>query len=684
MSTMFIEDKPIQNPEDDILGYDKFAKDIADLIANQPQNANFVMSINGEWGQGKSSCINLVKYYLTENYNKKVVYADFSPWFFNGEQEALLRDFFHVLYKSINTLFDTIKDKGNKTYEEFNTLLRCLSLNCNFKTPISGLEAGVSLDFNNLPKKTEPTLTEIKDCISSKLKNSLKKIVIFIDDLDRLNKSEILQIFSLIKSVADFPNIIYVLSCDKNVLCNILQQHQGIDGEKYLEKIVQIQFDLPIAETKFLKNMLLKDIDWGNSENEHSILRIYYQHGLKQIINHPRKVKRFRQHFDILYPKVKDEVCVADFYAIIFLKLFAPKSYNLIKENIGWLAMPDTIDRVLYSLSDINGSKFKETADLIIKTLQDENPSVLINDWRYFIENMFPNIKLISNNQVPKAGYSLSDFKLKRIFCSDLCWGYFKFNYYNHNVRKSDFDNMLKTIKKEGDFDTYINKNIELKKYDEQSLSFRLLNALRYDYQKDIPLDKLDIIIQDLLSIGFKYDNDYDISYDFFGRGTFSSIAKILVSIYFGNIENTYNRSKKLLSIISDIDIGFLCYYIQFDEKFWGNDNIIHIKEAIVEKINDNISNLLNNKGLMYILSVYNILCPDNIKKLLDAIADTDNKKIILIKSVCPEYIGGMLYTNSIYKHKLIKDLASSINKENISKEENDILEEYFNMLSKN
>ena len=84
------------------------------------------------------------------------------------------------------------------------------------------------------------------------------KIVVSIDDIDRLADNEIQQIFSLVKILADFPNIIYILSFDKNVALRALNNLQVYSPEKFLEKIIQIPILVPEI-TKTRLDLVVKD-----------------------------------------------------------------------------------------------------------------------------------------------------------------------------------------------------------------------------------------------------------------------------------------------------------------------------------------------------------------------------------------------------------------------------------------
>lgn len=399
------DDIPILTPEEDLLNHAHFAKDIAKLLASQKKSVNFVMSINGEWGSGKSSCVNMIKHYLENEHKDKIVYADFSPWLYHGNQEILLREFMSVLFKTVDSTSNIcncpFNFSANKLQKLFNSLLSNMTITVPF--------FGVSL---KLPKASEPTIYDIKKQISDLLIKIDKKIVIFIDDLDRLNKSEVLQIFSLIKAVADFPNVIYVLSCDKKVLCDILGVGQGINGEQYLEKIVQLQVDLPIPAWQNMREMLLKGIDFGKYEadGKYYILKKYLE-CIVPIVNTPRKIKRFRQNFDIVYPLVKGHVFTEDFFALTFLRLFSPKSYEIIKKMLG-----EKISLLIWGHEmlgfNINESRDKKLRDNLFETLHEETKILNEDDWKSFMQTMFPCM-FNNKEQVLQGSYKIHNELLR-------------------------------------------------------------------------------------------------------------------------------------------------------------------------------------------------------------------------------------------------------------------------------
>ena len=91
-------DKPIKYPKQDKLGLAPFAQTVTNRISEAKNPVGLVIAIIGPWGIGKSSAVNLVKYYIKKkNKSKKIKVIDFKCWLFRGE-EALFIEFLKVFH----------------------------------------------------------------------------------------------------------------------------------------------------------------------------------------------------------------------------------------------------------------------------------------------------------------------------------------------------------------------------------------------------------------------------------------------------------------------------------------------------------------------------------------------------------------------------------------------------------
>jgi predicted KAP-like P-loop ATPase len=182
------------------------------------------------------------------------------------------------------------------------------------------------------------SIEEIKNEICE---NQIKydgRIIIVIDDIDRLNEIEIKQIFQLVKSIADFPNTTYVLTFDREVVSKALETEQCGNGNQYLEKIVQIPFELPEISRSELISLLDTQILKIIVRNPHDDFyeKAYIEmlnRGFYHFFNNIRDINRYINVANFNYEVLKEEVNVIDFIGITAIQVFLPELYQEIKSN---------------------------------------------------------------------------------------------------------------------------------------------------------------------------------------------------------------------------------------------------------------------------------------------------------------------------------------------------------------
>ena len=172
------------------------------------------------------------------------------------------------------------------------------------------------------------------------MRNLRRKIVVFIDDVDRLQPEEILQVFKLVKLIADFKHTIFVLSMDVIFVKKALKS-QEIDVE-YIDKIVQKTVHLPKIEKDDIDNFLgegldvlfkkLKIEDQKLKKELENFFFIYQKYAGNLFIT-LRNVKRYVNSLSSSLPPIVDEVQLFDFIILEIIKVFAPILYDNIYEN---------------------------------------------------------------------------------------------------------------------------------------------------------------------------------------------------------------------------------------------------------------------------------------------------------------------------------------------------------------
>lgn len=229
----------------DLLGFTPHTQRLAATILGLPKDHSVVIGIEGEWGEGKSSFINLLKQdFLQGDHDlPRPTLVEFNPWWFEGSDQ-LMRHFFDELFAQI----DWSKEAGSKAKEALAKLAYGLK---NASKIIEYVPVGVSKDLLEKlaevvePQKQTESIADLWQSAKSALGALPFKTVVFIDDLDRLPPNEVNELFRVIKAVADFPNIVYVVAYDRAIVASALDSFHQDKGEAYLGTIIQRPYRLP-------------------------------------------------------------------------------------------------------------------------------------------------------------------------------------------------------------------------------------------------------------------------------------------------------------------------------------------------------------------------------------------------------------------------------------------------------
>ena len=249
-------DRPLNDFSNDFLNYKGFSSSLANSISMYKSSDPLIIGLYGPWGVGKSTILNMTEKELElidlsgNGYEHIVV--KFNPWWFTG-QENMAKNFIAELSKVLPEKDESLGKLGS-LMENYSDQIGAVfgfatSLIPVFGQLFSGLvESGVSKASSdvgaNLQVEKNKSIEKIKCEIQSVLKSiERKKIVIFIDDVDRLLPNELVQLFSVVKGFGDFYNTIYIMACDKTAAEKSLKSI-NIDTN-YMDKIVQIPFNVP-------------------------------------------------------------------------------------------------------------------------------------------------------------------------------------------------------------------------------------------------------------------------------------------------------------------------------------------------------------------------------------------------------------------------------------------------------
>ena len=417
---MLSPDLPIAKLEEDGLNRGPFAESLAKTLVQYSFPSSLTIGLYGEWGSGKTSLLNMV-FENVERIDDGVVVLRFNPWLCSDPKQ-LVTQFFKQMATAIK-LKKRAADKAWELIDQYADILGATSV-----IPVAG--EIVAAFTKVLTKKAEEEtkertndLQESKNQIIKKLKDEKIKIIVSIDDIDRLSEEEIVAVFQLVKSLADFPNTIYVLAFDYDVVVRALGKVQHGDGKEYLEKIVQVPFEIPapniddIHEALFSKlNGILGDIpeeDW-DKETWGEL----FQQGIKNYIRSIRDVIRYTNVFSLKYELLKNETSAADLLGLTCLQVFEPTVYSKLP------SYKDILCGERRSFSHERQKEAEEKVERAINRIAPDDGSVTdLEATKNILGTLFPGIKTNKGwSYGVGRGYSRRDSLIRNSIAAPGCF----------------------------------------------------------------------------------------------------------------------------------------------------------------------------------------------------------------------------------------------------------------------
>jgi predicted KAP-like P-loop ATPase len=407
---MLTNDTPIVTPEDDQFGVDPFAKALARAIAQMPSPKGVVIAVNGPWGCGKSSAVNLVVFHLDELIKQeKLKLVRFSPWWLSGT-EAITAAFFSDLEAAIGrSVGKQAVDAIQKFTRRVLRFGKAAGTAADLYAPGSGTVVGGVTDAVESLLPDEEDIEAQHEKISALLEKADRRFLVVIDDIDRLSPEEAIQVFKLVKSVGQLPNVLYVLVFDRELAEKVIAERYPSEGPHYLEKIVQAAFDVPPASTDDLREAFLAQANETcppkNGEDPVRVMNIML--GLvTPLIKSPRHLKRLIGMLQVTWPAVESEVDRADFIAMESLRLFKPTVYAAIRANPA--RVTGGADSSAHRPARDRASEYDE---LLLSGIAEEEREQM----RLALRRLFPRLEAVWAN----THYtSESEWQRQRLVCS--------------------------------------------------------------------------------------------------------------------------------------------------------------------------------------------------------------------------------------------------------------------------
>lgn len=303
-------DEPITSSEEDLLNRKIDAYDAAEkLLATKTENNAFTFGIVAPWGNGKTSFLYMMKEHIEAKNADDVVIMSFHPWKY-GKSSNLTYLFFEELSKALapySTIFSrdiiryarSVSSIENSTMKFLGSILGCL-----------------------VPQTVEEQYEDLK----KKISNMQRKIVVFIDDIDRLGANEIEELFRLVRNTSNLPSMYFVMAYDKKYVVDTLKNMFPSHSLSYTEKILQEEFFLPIIKGNELKAVLREKLSaFLDSEEMEQVDKLLNRELFNSIdvfdyLGNIRDIKRLANALQLHLIKLHGEIDICDYIILEILR----------------------------------------------------------------------------------------------------------------------------------------------------------------------------------------------------------------------------------------------------------------------------------------------------------------------------------------------------------------------------
>lgn len=338
----FADDAPLTDRALDRLNRAPFAAQVAQILRELPANKGLVVGIHGLWGDGKTTVLNLIRQDLAQL--DTVVVRDFNPWRLTDD-DAMLRGFLGMLAEALGASLATKGERAVGVAGKLAGQVRWITKSVGvIWKPADAIDSLLARLTEAAKAGDSLRLEELRARLVATLGQSSTRVIILVDDLDRLDRDETHMLFRLVKACADLPNVCFVLAFDDDAVAAALGYRYADGGasagRSFLEKIIQVPLRLPVAAREDLRTICLEQVDAvlvsaGVELTEDQVGEFVtgFDAGAVVRLTTPRAAKRYGNGLRFALPALVGEVNTVDLLLVEALRAFYPDVYAVVRDN---------------------------------------------------------------------------------------------------------------------------------------------------------------------------------------------------------------------------------------------------------------------------------------------------------------------------------------------------------------
>ncbi len=341
-------DKPVNTLEDDIFGITQYISGLNEFIMEC--DTPMTIAIQGDWGSGKTSMMNMIR----EQLNNRVVTSWFNTWQYSqfNMGDSLAVSFLSRLISDLDTAQGQKNEKMKRVLKTISSFVKNTGVimidtlvgGKAAETVENGFQAAAEQNELDMSQAINELKTQFQAAVNAKIAQSGRdRLVIFIDDLDRLQPGKAVELLEVLKLFLDCDGCVFVLAIDYAVVSQGVKQKYGEllgeeKGRSFFDKIIQVPFKMPVAQYDVINyvtsSLQALGIELSSTEEARTYVRLIQT----SVGCNPRAMKRLFNAF-LLLNKVAAHGAISEpkqrktLFAILCLQLSFENIYNYIVRN---------------------------------------------------------------------------------------------------------------------------------------------------------------------------------------------------------------------------------------------------------------------------------------------------------------------------------------------------------------
>ena len=334
------------------------------------------IALQGEWGSGKTSLMNLLKYHLCEAKDAQYYSVWINTWqhsIMSDPESSIINILLSIIYQLGNAMeeTETKKQSISSLISKVGKITGTATLNVvgklagagAFGTELNSAIKEVKEEQTPAPVTGDSKIAELRRDIAGLINGILAKgngrrgFLFFIDDLDRIDPPVAVQILELLKNIFDLEHCIYILAIDYDVVVKGLKPKFGELTDKnarefrsFFDKIIQLPFAMPVSSYKidtFLIDALSR-IGYLTPEeqNNETLKQNLTDMAMYSVGTNPRSLKRLTNILSLIQLMTESDRAQTDNqqtqeeilidkqvnFALVCLQIIYPLVYNTLLE----------------------------------------------------------------------------------------------------------------------------------------------------------------------------------------------------------------------------------------------------------------------------------------------------------------------------------------------------------------